>query len=280
MPQTVEDWQLIERDFRLKWNFPHCIGALDGKHVNIFAPPNTGSTFFNYKKTFSIVLMGLADASYKFIYINVGCVGRISDGGVFGQSSLYSAIENGTLNIPAPKPLIPNDNSTLAPHVIVADDAFALSHYLMKPFAFRNQNIDERIFNYRLSRARRVIENVFGIMSSKFRVMRRTMYLDEVKASKVVLAVCALHNMLMSQEKDLYAPLGSYDTETADGEIIPGAWRQDIADNSQVSDATNDTNDTTNDLNETNSTPKEIREIFKNYFMSGEGAVHWQNKMI
>ena len=56
------DWELIEEGFRTKWNFPNYCGAIDGKHVNIQAPKNSGSLFFNYKGTFSLDLMALEDA--------------------------------------------------------------------------------------------------------------------------------------------------------------------------------------------------------------------------
>ena len=74
--------------FNELWNFPNCIGAMDGKHIQMRRPINSGSYYFNYKGFFSIVLLGLVDADYKFIYIDVGCNGRISDGGVYRNSSL------------------------------------------------------------------------------------------------------------------------------------------------------------------------------------------------
>ena len=75
-----------------KWGFPNCVGALDRKHINIKCPKNTGSYHFNYEGTFSLVLLGLVDADYKFIYVDVGCNGRISDGGVSRNASLSKAL--------------------------------------------------------------------------------------------------------------------------------------------------------------------------------------------
>ena len=80
--------------------FPNCVGAIDGKHVPLINPFNSGSTYFNYKSFFSIVLLALVDADYKFLYVNVGCQGRLRDGGVFKNSELYRLLFNGEINLP------------------------------------------------------------------------------------------------------------------------------------------------------------------------------------
>ena len=67
-PPTEDDWKQIEHHFETRWNFPNCVGAIDGKHVMMKAPPNSNSLFFNYKNYFSIVLMALVDADYRFIF--------------------------------------------------------------------------------------------------------------------------------------------------------------------------------------------------------------------
>ena len=67
--------------------------------------PNSGSDYFNYKQLFSVVFMAVVDADYKLIYIDVGCNGRVSDGGVFKNFSVYKALENNDLNIPEPTEL-------------------------------------------------------------------------------------------------------------------------------------------------------------------------------
>jgi hypothetical protein len=145
-------------DFWDLWNFPNCIGAIDRKHVKVQAPPNSGSKFFNYKHSFSAVLLALVDVRYKFTVVDIGSYGRSSDGGIFAHSKLGKYLET-YLGIPG--------TSCLAPHVIVGDEAFPLKTYLMRPYPGSQSKGDNEnsIFNYRLSRARRVVENAFGILS-------------------------------------------------------------------------------------------------------------------
>lgn len=72
---SEQDWKAVSKDFEEKWNFPHTIGALDGKHITIQAPFRSGTEYFNYKKIFSIVLLALVDANYNFMYVNIGSQG-------------------------------------------------------------------------------------------------------------------------------------------------------------------------------------------------------------
>jgi hypothetical protein len=72
MPKTQEDWLTVAGDFERRWNFPNCIGALDGKHVVILPPGNSGSLYYNYKHFFDVVLLALVDANYKFLYLDIG----------------------------------------------------------------------------------------------------------------------------------------------------------------------------------------------------------------
>ncbi|KOB77057.1 Uncharacterized protein OBRU01_04632 [Operophtera brumata] len=78
IPRSTEEWKSIEEGFSQKWNFPGCCGALDGKHVVLNAPDDSGSYYYNYKNQHSIVLMALVDHDYCFIYFDIGCNGRIS----------------------------------------------------------------------------------------------------------------------------------------------------------------------------------------------------------
>ncbi|CAH2000081.1 unnamed protein product [Acanthoscelides obtectus] len=181
-PTSEADWKAISQEFQCRWKFPHCIGSIDGKHVQTVAPQHSGSLFYNYKGTFSIVFLGVADAIYNFLYVDVGCQGRISDGGVFKCTSLYKDLENNTAHVPRSDAL--PGRTEPVPYVLVGDDAFAMSSYLMKPYPGRTLEIPKRMYNYRLSRAAlRIIENVFGIMSSKFRVLLKPIALQPNKWS-------------------------------------------------------------------------------------------------
>lgn len=80
-PPSETDWKNHAHNFLTKWNFPNCIGAIDGKHVRIQCPPNSGSLYFNYKGFFSVVVLAVVDADYKYIVVDVGSFGRESDAG-------------------------------------------------------------------------------------------------------------------------------------------------------------------------------------------------------
>ena len=103
----MQDRKIIEQKFSTKWNFPNCLGALDGKHIVITAPWNSGSLYFNYKGTFSLVLMALVDADYKFIYVDIGDYGSNADGSVFKNSLFGQAFVNGKLDFLPPQNLFP-----------------------------------------------------------------------------------------------------------------------------------------------------------------------------
>lgn len=68
VPNTQEEWGNQAKKFEELWNFPMCLGAIDGKHVAIKAPPKQGSMYYNYKNFHSIVLMAIASADYKLLH--------------------------------------------------------------------------------------------------------------------------------------------------------------------------------------------------------------------
>ena len=136
-PTTTEEWLQIAEEFATKWNYPCCVGAIDGKHIAIKQPDCSGSEFFNYKHFFSILLVALVDANYKFIYVDVGANGRAGDAGIYGDSTLKKALEVGALHLPEPKAIVGIPEHKISYH-LVGDDAFPMSTTLMKPYPQRN----------------------------------------------------------------------------------------------------------------------------------------------
>ncbi|XP_061716903.1 putative nuclease HARBI1 [Cydia pomonella] len=258
VPSTEEGWLNIAKDFELLWNFPHCLGALDGKHINMRAPNNSGSTYFNYKGVHSIVLMAVVDANYNFIYCDIGCQGRISDGGVFGNTILNSMNLRGI-----PKESALPGRSCLTPYVFIADNAFPISENLMKPFLeLGRKGSKVRIFNYRLSRARRMVESTFGILSAVFRCLRRPFHLQPKNVENIVLATTYLHNYLRRNCESYRSLQLRYSNITsADSEIIQPPEIQSPVQFYSLP------------------TPAElVREEFAEYFCSKDGMVTWQYK--
>nr|CAI5862343.1 unnamed protein product [Callosobruchus analis] len=173
------------------WQFENCLGAMDGKHILIKKPSNSGSYYFNYKGTFSVVLFAIVNANYEFLYVHTGTNGRVSDGGIWNNTGICKRLKANKLNIPNPTTLL--NTSDQFPYVFIEN--------LMKPYQQKGISHEEKIFNYRLCRARRVVENVFGILASRFRIFLQPIAIDIESIDAVVLACCALHNFLRKRSK-------------------------------------------------------------------------------
>lgn len=219
------------------------------------APPNSGSNFFNYKRTFSVVLLALVDAQYKFIAVDIGSYGKNSDGGIFATSKLGKALENGTLDIPEDKALPGTD--ILAPYVIIGDSAFPLKRNIMRPYPEPHTivNMEKRVFNYRLCRARRIVENSFGILAQKFRLYFRKLHSNPGNVEKIILTTCILHNLL----RDCASfNCGSADTSDGSREEQSQFFSLPHQGGNAGEDAF------------------QCREIFKQFFNTEAGKVPWQ----
>lgn len=199
MPTPTEEMFVeISKKFNEVWNFPNCIGAIDGKHIRIISPSHSGTMYYNYKHFFSIILLGIVDSDYKFVIVDIGGYGKQSDGGTFRSSALFKLMEQQQLQIPSDN-FLPNTEIKM-PYVFIGDEAFPLLDNLLKPYGKNQLNPETEYFNKRLSRARNIAECTFGIIYSKWRILSKAIETDEKTADKMIKAICVLHNTIIDKE--------------------------------------------------------------------------------
>nr|CAI5842908.1 unnamed protein product [Callosobruchus analis] len=198
-----------------------------------------------------MVLMAIVDAKYRFLLADFGTNGRIYDGGVLQNTKFFEKLQNKTLKLPTSETL--KNSTRCLPYVFVADDAFPLRVDMLKPYRQTDLNSRERkIFNYRLSRARSIVENAFGILASRFQIYHIAINVQSENIEKIVMSACVLHNFLIEHTPSSYG----YYTTDSNMENLQRRHQGNI-----MSDA------------------KNVRIEFSNYFVN-EGKVPWQDYFI
>lgn len=148
------------------------------------------------------MILALADANYRFTIVDIGAEGRRSDGGIFHDSELRHQLENNYFKLPKARSIA--SNGPTVPYVIVGDEAFALTKYMLRPYPRScNLSIKDKVFNYRLSRARRVVECTFGIWTSTWRILGRPITTNVDNAISIIKATVCLHNFLKMKNLNL-----------------------------------------------------------------------------
>ena len=179
---------------------------------------------------------------------------RNSDGGIFAHSKLGKYLET-YLGIPEDKQL--PGTLCLAPHVFMGDEAFPLKTYLLKPFPGSQSKGDNEksVFNYMLSRSRRLVENSFGILWQKFQIYQRTLQSLPANTDNIIFATCILHSYLRDKGVGL-TDMGSSANDQSNLTKIPkqgGSFHLSAF---------------------------EVWDKLKQIFNSPSGSVRWQNKIV
>ena len=270
-PSSEEDWLEISNEFMREWNFPHVIGAVDGKHICMECPQNGGSLYYNFKHFHSTVLMAICDAKYCFTFVTIGDYGRDNDAAIFGKSDVCRSFQNGELSVPAPLSVNIDQHSITLPYTLVGDEIFPLKTWLIKPYPGKKLSEEQLVFNYRLSRCRRTIENAFGICAARWRIFRRPIKAKVTTVDAIVKATLCLHNYLCLTDNARYIPSGFVDCDSSSG-MQEGEWRQIIREggNSGLKNLTRISSPNYN------FDAKETRDRFCQYVNSDSGGLPWQ----
>ncbi len=187
-----EELRNVIDGFSNSFGFPQCAGAVDGTHIPIISPVEFPADYYNRKGFHSILMQGTVNHMGRFMDINIGWPGRVHDARVFINSSLYKKGDAGTL--------FPDWKRTISgqdiPVVVLGDPAYPLLPWLLKAYPDNgNLTCQQKLFNYRLSKARVVVEHAYGRLKGRWRCLltRNNTCLRDLPC--LVAACCVLHNI-------------------------------------------------------------------------------------
>ena len=196
MPKTTKDFEEKMLDTEELWQFPFSWASVDGCHIPIKCPPGGKESckeYHNFKNFYSVVLMAMVDAKYRFVWGSCGFPGNSHDSVILQSTSLWQQIKNGVF-----LPAFTNKlHGTSIPPLIIGDSAFPFEEWLMKPYTNSVLLPRQRYFNYRLSRARMVIEGAYGHLKGRWRILMRKSESHHQEVKMFTLACMVLHNVCL-----------------------------------------------------------------------------------
>ena len=219
-PLTRRDIEGQMNEFIDEYGIPQTVGAIDGCHIEINAPPQNKEDYYNRKQHCSVILQAIVDCSLKFLHVSVGYPGSIHDARVLRLSGLFDLGNNQQI-LESPSRVI---NGTEVPPLIVGDSAYPLLKWLIKPYADRGRlSPEESKFNIKLSAMRSVVEKAFGMLKLRWRLVYKKVEQKTRTLKKTVIAACILHNICIDHGDlcDDNAADSSSDSEDDEGQDIP-----------------------------------------------------------
>ena len=175
--------------------------------------------------------MAICDARYIFPLVDIGSFGSNNNSEVFRNSPIGKGFFNNEMSLPVEKCLEDSQTFGKVPYFLVCDEAFPLQSWMLRPYPGQGIPEEQRISDYRLSRARRVIENAFGILATHCRVFMQPIQSTVGKTDRIVKATTCLHKFLRQANSAGYCPMGFVDSYDETGTIKEGEWRRLVGDN-------------------------------------------------
>ena len=199
MPKTLQEIKENMATFDELWQFPFSFGAVDGCHLPMKCPKGgleSAKEYHNFKNFYSIVVMAIVDARNRFMWASSGFPGNSHDAIIFQSTDLYNKISNEEY---LPAYCIKDSETEIYP-VLLGDSAFPFLPWLMKPYGNAILTNEQCYFNYRLSRARMVVEGAFGQLKGRWRILLRKNECCSETLKLMSLACIILHNICIDLE--------------------------------------------------------------------------------
>ena len=192
-------------DMEELWQFPYAFGAIDGTHISIKCPfggAEAKKEYYNFKIFYSIVVMSMVDAKCRFLWASAGFPGNTHDATIFKATAMYEHLSN-NMNVQMGQTV---DDVNVQPQIL-GDSAFPHTTWLQKPFSNANLTEQQQYFNYRLSRARMIVECAYGQLKGRWRILERKCESDNFSTRSMALACIVLHNICIAKNDQLPAQL-------------------------------------------------------------------------
>ena len=193
----------VQSDFKVLCGLPGVGGAIDGTHIHI-SKPRVGPEAYFYFKTHGYTLncQAVVDSRKVFLDLFLGMPGSTNDSRMLRRSSLYQLAMRGEL-------FPPSLGREGFPPYLLGDSGYPNLPWLVTPHRGNNLTMLEALYNMKLRRGRRVVENAFGILKMTWRELLGKSELNVVYMPDVITACAILHNILRKQANEDLEALGA-----------------------------------------------------------------------
>ncbi len=203
-PRTEEEMLKCMNLMEELWQSTRAFAAVDGCHIAVKCPPGGAEArreYYNFKNFYSIVMMGMLDAKYRFVWASVGLPGSVHDATILQSSAMYRKLKDGDI-LPE---IFKEFEGEKIPPIILGDSAFPHHTWLQKPYSHAVLTEKESYFNYRLSRGQMVTECAYGQLKGRWRMLYRKSECTPDTMKDIVLACIVLHNICIDKDDSLPA---------------------------------------------------------------------------
>ncbi|MCO5548180.1 hypothetical protein L7F22_001638 [Adiantum nelumboides] len=232
-PTNSSEIEKIKAGFFANQGVPNVCGAMDATHIQMEKPKGElGLDWFDRNKNFSMLVQAVVDSDMRFLDVFAGFPGSVNDSRLLKNSALYSCVEHGLI-LNGPKYV---HGSFSMREIIVADGGYPLLPWLMRPYT-APITATEKLFNYKISSTRIVVERAFGLLKMRWRYLHgKVMNPYAGKLTRAIVACCMLQNMCLEsgvaveEVDDMIVDAPLVDAEARNPNDIPTVHATDTRD--------------------------------------------------